>query len=189
MTIQLHGSFLEVHGLGVLLRGPSGIGKSETALELVARGHRLVADDLVRFEVEAPYRNQPGWLVGTAPDLIRHHIEIRGLGILKVPELYGPGSIRERCRLELVCHFELWKGPDQYERVGLLREEDEILGIRVPRVTLPARTVANLATLVDVAVRDHANRRAGEISVRSLDQRIKRNAGRSDPGNRRKGGP
>ncbi len=139
-----------------------------------------MADDLVRFDLEAaPYHGHPGWLVGTAPDLIRHHIEFRGLGILKIPELYGPGSVRDRCRLDLVCHFESWRGPDQYERVGLQREEDEFMGIRVPKVTLPARTVANLATLVDVAVRDHANRRAGEISVRSLDQRIKRTVSRS----------
>lgn len=173
MSVQRHGSLLEVHGMGVLLSGPSGIGKSETALELVARGHRLVADDLVRLWVE------DGRLSGTAPDLIRHHIEIRGLGILSIPDLYGPGSIRETSRVDLLCRLESWQGPDQYERVGLQREEEEVLGVRLPRVTLPARTVANLATLVEVAVRDHRNRRAGDVSVARLDERVRRRARQS----------
>jgi HPr kinase/phosphorylase len=169
---QIHGDLVEVHGVGTLILGPSGIGKSETALELIARGQRLVADDLVCVRREGPA------LFGRAPDLIRHHMEIRGLGILSVEDLYGPNAIRDEARIELICRFEPWQGPDRYDRIGLQREEERILGLAVPRVTLPARTMASAATLVEVAARDHAHRCAGEVGAASLDQRVRRRLGR-----------
>jgi HPr kinase/phosphorylase len=107
---------VEVLGVGVLIRGPSGIGKSETALELVARGHRLVADDVVRIE-----RLEDGSPSGFAPEIIRHHIEIRGIGILYVPDLYGAEAVRDSARIGVVCRLEHWREGAEYERVGFSR--------------------------------------------------------------------
>jgi HPr kinase/phosphorylase len=157
---------VEVLGVGALLRGPSGVGKSETALELIRRGHRLVADDVVELWAEA------GALSGAAPALIRHHVEIRGLGILYVPELFGPDSVRERCAVGLVCRLEHWREEAEYERVGFARPTEEILGVTLPAPLLPVRPAGNMATLVEVAVRDHRLRAAGVVAAERLDERV-----------------
>jgi len=156
-----------VLGVGVLIRGPSGVGKSETALELIRRGYRLVADDVVELRLEG------GELLGTAPALIRHHVEIRGLGILYVPDLYGAESVRDECAVELCCRLEHWREGAEYERIGLLRPNETILGKPVPCLLLPVRPAGNMATLVEVAARDHRLRAAGVVAAGRLDARVR----------------
>jgi len=172
---RTHAALVEVHGLGVLLVGPSGIGKSECALELVARGHRLVADDVVCLRRETG----PGGdrLVGRAPDLIRHYMEIRGIGILYVPELFGEGAVREEATVDLVCRLERWREDAQYERVGLERASEEWLGVALPALLLPVRPAGNMATLVEVAARDAGLRRTGPTAASRLEDRFLRQVG------------
>ena len=164
---QVHGVLVEVRGVGVLLLGASGMGKSECALELVTRGHRLVADDVVRVE-----RGEDGRLFGSAPEIIRHHMEIRGIGIFRVPELYGEGSVLESGPIDLVCRIAPWTDQETFERVGLEPPREEIAGVSLPARVLPARPSGNLATLVDLAVRDHRQREVSESAARRLDARI-----------------
>jgi len=153
--------------VGALLRGPSGIGKSETALELIRRGHRLVADDVVELRAEQ------GVLVGAAPPLIRHHVEIRGLGILYVPDLFRPDAVRDACPVSVLCRLEPWRADAEYERVGFERPAQELLGVRLPALLLPVRPAGNMATLVEVAVRDHRLREAGVVAAARLDERVR----------------
>jgi HPr kinase/phosphorylase len=173
LEIQAHGALVEVLEIGVLLLGPSGIGKSECALELVTRGHRLVADDIVRIR-----RCQDGRLVGSAPELIRHYVEIRGLGLLSIPELFGPDAVRDEAEIGLICRLERWREDAEYERVGLDRPTQEILEVAVPALLLPLRPAGSMATLVEVGVRDLLRRRAGSNAARTLDERV-RGAGSS----------
>ena len=167
-SMQLHGALVEVLGLGVLLRGPSGIGKSEIALELVIRGHRLVADDVVRVSREPGGRPR-----GCAPELIRHHLELRGIGIVYLPELYGERAVRDECDIDLICHLEPWVQGAEVERVGLSRPTEELLGAPVPTLTLPVRPSGSMATLVEVAVRDLERRRQGPSAAERLDARLR----------------
>jgi HPr kinase/phosphorylase len=164
---RVHGALVEIHEIGALILGPSGIGKSETALELVQRGHRLVADDVVCIR-----RGTDGALVGSAPELIRHHIEVRGIGILFVPDLYGPEAVRDEVSVDFVCRIERWREGEAFDRLGLVRPSHELLGVPLPCVVLPARPGGNMATLVDAAVRDQRRRREGVVAVRRLDDRL-----------------
>jgi len=166
--MRLHGALLEVHGVGVLLLGPSGIGKSECALELVSRGHRLVADDVVEIE-----RGADGRLAGRAPERIRHHMEIRGLGILYVPDLFGPAAVAESAGVELVCELERWREGGAYDRLGLERESIELEGVALPRIVLPARPGGSMATVVEVAAREHRRRSEGVNAAARLDARLR----------------
>jgi len=166
--MRLHGALLEVHGVGVLLLGPSGIGKSECALELVSRGHRLAADDVVELA-----REPEGRLVGRAPERIRHHMEIRGLGILYLPDLFGPESVAESAAVELVCELERWREGAYYDRLGLERESVELEGVRLPRIVLPARPGGSMATVVEVAAREHRRRSEGVNAAERLDARLR----------------
>jgi HPr kinase/phosphorylase len=129
---------VRIQEVGVLLLGPSGVGKSETALELVTRGHQLVADDVVELDVAA------GHLVGRAPRSIRHYLEIRGLGILYVPELYGPRSVLSESSIDLICRLERDQPGFEYERVGLERPGEAVAGVRLPVVRLPVRPATSL---------------------------------------------
>ena len=167
--MSTHGALLEVHGIGILLLGPSGIGKSECALELVRRGHRLIADDVVELRV-----TPEGRAVGSAPERVRHYMEIRGLGILFVPDLFGPDAVREEGSVDLVCHLEKWREGVDYERVGLERPVEKIGGVELPTITLPARPAGSLATVVEVAAREHQLRRSGVVAARTLDDRLRR---------------
>ena len=153
--------------MGVLLLGASGIGKSECALELVSRGHRLVADDVVCVSRTADDR-----LLGRAPALIRHFMEIRGIGLLYIPELFGPEAVREECEIHLVCRLERWREDASYERVGHERPTEEILGVGRPALLLPVRPAGNMATLVEVAARDSQLRQTGPSAARRLDERF-----------------
>ncbi len=163
MESQAHGALIEVQGVGVLLLGPSGIGKSECALELVARGRRLVADDVVRLRREA------GRLLGSAPPLIRHYMEIRGIGILYVPEIYGPDAVLDEVGIDLLCRLEHWRADAEYERVGLERPTEPFAGVALPRILLPARPAGSMATLVEVAARDHLQRQRVGSAAHRLD--------------------
>jgi HPr kinase/phosphorylase len=170
---RAHGALVEVLNVGVLLLGPSGVGKSECALELIQRGHRLVADDVVLLR-----RDEDGRVLGSAPELIRHHVEIRGIGIVFVPDLFGPDSVRDECELGLICRLESWRDGAQYERVGLERPTETWLGVVLPALLLPARPAGSMATLVEVAVREHLLRGRGVSAVDRLEARLRAEARR-----------
>jgi HPr kinase/phosphorylase len=170
----VHGALVDVDGVGVLLLGRSGIGKSECALELVSRGHRLVADDIVELRPGAE-----GRVIGQAPERIRHYMEIRGLGIVFIPDLFGPQGVREEMAIDLVCQLEKWSENAEYERVGLERATQQIGGAEIPSVKLPARPGGSMATVIEVAARDQRQRVAGVNAARRLDARLRSEMQRS----------
>lgn len=165
-----HGVLVDVHGVGILLLGKSGIGKSEVALELLSSGHRLVSDDLVLLEKEAEDH-----LVGTAPPLTRHHIEIRGLGILNVKDLFGAAAVRDRKRVELVIELVEWDTQAHYERLGLDAQHLYIAGVEVEHVILPVRSGRSLSLIIEVAARNHLLRLQGTHSAEAFAERLRRN--------------
>jgi HPr kinase/phosphorylase len=166
--MQCHGALVEIHGVGVLLMGPSGVGKSECALELVRRGHRLVADDVVEL-----HASESGELQGAAPVQIRHYLEIRGLGILYVPDLFGERAVLERMGVHLICNLDPPDPGREYERVGFERPVTELAGHELPSVTVPARPAGSIATVVEVAARDYLLRREGRSAARDLDASLR----------------
>jgi HPr kinase/phosphorylase len=165
----LHGVLLDILGLGVLITGESGIGKSECALDLVGRGHRLVADDTVEIRCRSGRV-----LIGTCPELTRHHVEIRGIGVVNVTDLFGVASTRSSKRVELVVHFERWEAGREYDRLGLDAETTDILGVAVPSVRMPVAPGRNLAMLVEVAARNQLLRSRGRHAARLLAERLER---------------
>lgn len=183
---QLHGSLIEVCDLGVLILGPSAVGKSECVIELVRRGQRMVADDVVRLS-----RSEDGTrLIGRSPESIRHHIEIRGLGLLSVADLYGPESVLAESPIDFVCRLEAWREGKHFERIGLERPFEEFLGVPVPSVTLPVHAASNLATLVELAARDWNLRESGVNAAARLDERLRgRSVFASDSDSIEGGGP
>ena len=166
--MQIHGALVEVEDVGILLLGPSGVGKSETALELVARGHRLAADDVVELSIDAG-----GRLRGRSQAFIRHHLEIRGIGILYLPELYGEGAVCEETTVQLICRLENWQSEAAYERLGLERPTEDWLGVAVPSLLLPVRPSANMALLVEVAAREHLSRQQRPSAAARLNMRLR----------------
>ncbi len=146
----LHGVLLDVYGIGVLLLGESGTGKSECALDLVTRGHRLVADDVVQVT-----RDGDRIVIGHGPERIRHHMEVRGLGILSIRDLFGVAAIRYRKRIELVIRLEAWQPDQEYDRLGLEQQTYAILGVDIPMLRIPVSAGRNVAILVEVAARNH----------------------------------
>jgi len=163
----IHAVLLDVLGLGILIAGESGIGKSECALDLIVRGHRLVADDTVEVR-----RRSETILIGTCPDLTRHHMELRGLGVINVKELFGIASTRSSKRVELVVQLERWDPLRQYERLGLDDEHFDILGLRVPLIRMPVAPGRNIAILVEVAARNQLLRARGHHAARILAARL-----------------
>ena len=163
---RIHGTLVEVAGIGVLMLGGSGIGKSECAIELVRRGHRLVADDVVTIHVD-----KDGDVVGESPELVRHYIELRGIGIVHVPSLFGKSSVAERVRIELVVQLEIW-GEGEIERVGLERQSVSVAGVDLPSVLLPVAPGRNVATLLEVATRNHRLQSEGRSAAGDLDDRV-----------------
>ena len=152
----VHGVLVQVHGEGLLICGDSGIGKSETALELIKRGHRLVADDAV--EVRRMNRTT---LSGSAPEMIRYLMELRGLGLIDVRKIYGIGSVLPECNIDLVVNFEHWDPEKYYDRLGLETESTSILGVEVPKVTIPVAPARNLAIILEVAAMNNRQKRLG----------------------------
>lgn len=165
-TTTMHGVLIEVYGVGVLLIGKSGIGKSETALDLIIRGHRLVADDSVEI------RQDEDKLFGQCPELIRYFMEIRGIGIIDVERLYGVGSVKEYESIDLVVELEFWDDKKTYDRLGLDEETMEILGIKVPKVTVPVKPGRNVAMIVELAARNNRQKRLGYNAAQVLNDRI-----------------
>jgi HPr kinase/phosphorylase len=156
------GVLVDVSGVGVLLLGESGTGKSECALDLVTRGHRLVADDVVELWREGDQ------VVGRGPERIRHHMEIRGLGIINVRDLFGVAATRERKRIELVIHLEPWQADAEYDRLGLTERTETVLGVAIPALCLPLSIGRNVAMLVEVAARNHLLKRMGVHAARAF---------------------
>ena len=167
-----HAVLLDILGLGVLLTGESGIGKSECALDLIARGHRLVADDTVEIRCRGG-----SILVGRCPELTRHHVEIRGLGVVNVTDLFGVSATRSSKRVELVVHLERWNPDREYERLGLDPTFVDILGVSVPVVTMPVTPARNMAMLVEVAARNQLLRSRGRHAAQLLAARLERRLG------------
>src|SRR6187401_1947435 len=163
----VHGVLMDILGLGVLIIGESGIGKSECALDLVVRGHRLVADDAVELRVRGEV-----YLIGTCPELTRHHMEIRGLGLINVQDLFGVASTRSSKRVELVVQLERWDPTREYERLGLDDEHFDILGLQIPLLRMPVAPGRNIAILVEVAARNQLLRARGHHAARALARRL-----------------
>lgn len=165
-TVTRHGVLLDVYGEGILLTGDSGIGKSETAIELVMRGHRLVADDAVEI------RRISNQLVGTAPEVIRHYIELRGIGVIDVRQLFGMRAIMTTAPIELVVQLEQWDDTKFYDRLGIEDHYVEIMDLKVPCVTIPVRPGRNLASIVEVAAMNNRHRRFGHNAAEELARRV-----------------
>ena len=158
-----HGVLLDVYGVGVFLSGKSGVGKSEAALELVKRGHQLVADDVVDI-----CRISDDRLIGTCPEKVRHLMEIRGIGVIDVKAMYGIGAVAFSKTIDLIIELETWDENKAYDRIGLQDDRIEIMGVRVPHQTMPIRPGRNLAIIVEVAARNFSLKRAGYNAAREL---------------------
>jgi HPr kinase/phosphorylase len=158
---------VDILGVGVLIRGASGIGKSETALGLIERGYSLVADDVTRIT-----SLEGRELMATAPDLTRNHMEVRGIGIINVASIFGIGSIRIEKRLDLVVTLEEWESVTEIERVGIDRESYEILGLKVPHVTIPVRPGRDIARLIEVAAMDQKLKGLGQNSAVDFNTKL-----------------
>lgn len=162
-----YGSMVDIMGVGVLVRGSSGIGKSECVLGLLERGHSLVSDDITRFRAL-----EGRDLIGTSPDLTRYHMEVRGLGVINVMSIFGIGSVRQEKRLDLIVTLKDWQELEEVDRIGLDQEYYEILDILVPHVTIPVRTGRDLARLVEVAALDQKLKSLGQNSALEFNQRL-----------------
>lgn len=166
-TTAIHGVLVDVYGMGVLITGKSGVGKSETALELVKRGHRLVADDCVEIRQE-----DEDILVGNAPELIQHLLEIRGLGIINVMTLFGAGAIRNYKKISLVIHLELWDQAKTYDRLGLEEETMRIIDTNVQKLTVPVRPGRNLSVIIEVASMNFRLKKMGVNAAEQFSNRL-----------------
>lgn len=178
-----HGVLLDLYGLGVLIEGKSGVGKSECALDLIMRGHQLVADDLVEVR-----RRRPGQLVGSAPDLLREHMEIRGLGILNIRELFGVSAVSGPKQVGLDIRLQRWEEATEVDRLGLEERTVDILGVAVPYFVLPVSPGRNLSTLVETAVRVHLMRLRGYNAAEIFVERHAKSLGGGAAGAREPGG-
>jgi HPr kinase/phosphorylase len=162
-TTTLHGVLVDVYGIGVLLLGESGTGKSECALDLVTRGHRLVADDVVEV-----VRGSDRIVIGRGPGRIRHHMEVRGLGIINIRDLFGVAAIRYRKRIELVILLEAWRPEEEYDRLGMEEQTLPILDVPIPKLRIPVSAGRNIAILVEVAARNHLLKLMGVHAARNF---------------------
>lgn len=166
-TTTVHGVLVDVYGLGVLIQGEAGIGKSECALELLKRGHILIADDAVQIQ-----HRRGGVLRGTCPEPLRHYMEVRGLGIIDVKLLFGIGSILERSRIELAIKLEPWNAAARHERVGLESQKTTILDVDIPLIRIPVSPGRNLAVLIEVAALNQRLRRQGYFSAATFNEKL-----------------
>jgi HPr kinase/phosphorylase len=168
-SVTLHATLVDVFGVGVLLTGKSGVGKSETALELIERGHRLVGDDMVVVK-----KIDESLLMGGGSEILKHHIEIRGIGIVNVREIFGIRSVRNRKRIEMVILLEEWDSSTEYDRLGLDEKKYTILDIDVPYITVPVRPGRNIPIIIETAALNQRLKKVGINSARELDERIKK---------------
>ena len=164
--ITRHGVLVEVYGEGILLVGDSGVGKSETAIELIKRGHRLVADDAVEI------RRIGDTLTGTAPELIRHYLEVRGIGVVDIQKLFGMSGVKSATQIDLVIQFERWQDEKFYDRLGLDEAHTQIMGVPIPLLTIPVSAGRNLAGIVELAVMNNRQKKYGINSAREFVEQI-----------------
>ncbi|MBE6700724.1 MAG: HPr(Ser) kinase/phosphatase [Ruminococcaceae bacterium] len=165
--ISRHGVFVEVYGEGILITGDSGIGKSEAAIELVKRGHRLVADDSVEIR-----RVSDKTLVGSAPEIIRHYIELRGIGIVDVRRIFGMGAVKNTEKIDLVINLEQWDKDKFYDRFGLETEYTDIMGIKVPSITIPVKPGRNLAVIIEIAAMNNRQKKMGYNTAVEFNKKL-----------------
>ena len=173
--ITQHGVLVEVFGEGVLILGDSGIGKSETAIALVERGHRLIADDAVEIK-----RVSAKTLVGSAPSLIKHYVELRGIGIIDVRRLYGMGAVKDTEKIDLVIHLEPWVEGKMYDRLGLDDQTINILGIDIPSITVPVRPGRSLPIILEIAAMNHRQKKMGYNTAAELEKQLLEQMGADD---------
>lgn len=164
-----HGVLCEIYGEGILIMGESGVGKSEAAIELVKRGHRLVADDAVEIR-----KISDSTLIGSAPEIIRHFVEVRGIGIIDVKEIFGMGAIKPEQQIDMVIHLEPWEKGKQYDRLGMVDEYTSIMGINVPSITIPVKMGRNIAVIVEVAAMNNRQKKMGYNAAVELNKRLMR---------------
>lgn len=165
--ITRHGVLVEVYGEGLLLLGDSGVGKSETAIELVKRGHRLIADDAVEIK-----RVSARTLVGSAPAIIRHYVELRGIGIVDVRRIFGMGAVKDTQGIDLVINLEPWIQGKMYDRLGLDNETMNILGIEVPSITIPVKPGRNLAIILEIAAMNNRQKKMGYNTAEEFNRKL-----------------
>ena len=166
-TITRHGVLVEVYGEGILIVGDSGVGKSETAIELIKRGHRLIADDAVELR-----KVSAETIVGSAPELIRHYIELRGIGIIDVRRLFGMGAVKDTEKINLVVEFEPWEAGKMYERLGMDENYTDIMGIKIPSLTVPIKPGRNLAVILEIAAMNNRQKRMGYNTAQEFNQKL-----------------
>jgi HPr kinase/phosphorylase len=164
---SVHGTLVEVFGIGVLIQGDSGVGKSETALALIERSHRLVADDVVEIR-----RVSGNILLGAGAQVVSHHMEIRGLGIINITHLYGVGAIRDRKQVQLVCQLENWDPQKNYDRIGAEENTIEILGVHVPLVVIPIKPGRNIPVIIETAARNERLKKMGYHSAKEFNKNV-----------------
>ena len=165
--ITVHGVLVEVYGEGLLLLGDSGVGTSETAIELVKRGHRLIADDAVEIK-----RVSAITLVGSAPEIIRHYVELRGIGIIDVRRLFGMGAVKDTERIDLVINMEPWIQGKMYDRLGMDDQTVDILGIKIPSITIPVKPGRNLAIILEIAAMNNRQKKMGYNTAEEFNKRL-----------------
>ncbi|SDL28852.1 HPr(Ser) kinase/phosphatase [Natronincola ferrireducens] len=166
-TITLHGVLMDIYGIGVLITGKSGIGKSETAIELIKRGHLFVADDAVEIK-----RIGQEFLVGCSPEITKHMLEVRGIGIMDVKSLFGVGAIKIRTDINLVIGLEEWDSNKTYDRLGLDENFREILGMKVEEMVIPVKPARNIAVIIEVAARNHRLKKMGYNAAQAFNDRL-----------------
>ena len=176
--VTRHGVLVEVYGEGILLVGDSGVGKSETAIELIKRGHRLIADDAVEIR-----RVSKKSLVGTAPENIRHFIELRGIGIINARRIFGMGAVKLTEKIDMVINLEIWDKTKVYDRMGMENEYTDILGLRVPVLTIPVKPGRNLAVIIEVAAMNNRQKKMGYNAAKELLQNLGMTYNDDDNGN------
>ena len=162
-----HGVLVDVDGLGILIKGDSGVGKSETALELIKRGHRLVSDDAVEIRLL-----DDDLLVGQSPELTKYMMEIRGIGLLDIKSLYGVGAVKPTKTIDLVVYLENWQEGKYYDRLGIDDELTEVLGIKIPKITIPVRPGRNLAVILEIAARNQRQKEMGYNAAQEFNERL-----------------
>jgi len=167
--ITRHGVLVEVYGEGILIMGESGVGKSEAAIELLKRGHRLVADDAVEIK-----RVSNKTLVGSSPEIIRHFVELRGIGVIDVKEIFGMGAVKDTESIDLIIHLEPWAEGKQYDRLGMVDEYTNVMGINIPSMTVPVKIGRNIAVIIEVAAMNNRQKRMGYNAAVELNNRLMR---------------
>ncbi len=165
--ITRHGVLVEVYGEGILIMGESGVGKSEAAIELLKRGHRLVADDAVEIK-----RVSNTTLVGSSPEIIRHFVELRGIGVIDVKEIFGMGAVKDTESINLIIHLEQWEEGKHYDRLGMVDEYTNVMGINIPSMTVPVKIGRNIAVIIEVAAMNNRQKRMGYNAALELNNRL-----------------